>query len=1534
MPSYVCDICGKKFLDLSGSGEVVCPHCGYLVQAVQKAADEENQAGKIDMVLKGTHKDEADAVSSTGKLDLKKNDAAGQKDEKDVQESARLDLHKSVVTEADNAAINSAAALMNAGKKKLENEYEEEEKAELKKKKRRKKVVVAACSVLAAGAVAAAGLAITNKKRNRSPQQTRYAQAIENCGNGKYDDAIQELEALENEQYADAGYQLERARYLKALEMLKSGRYSEAIELLDTVKTYTDVTEKRNKAVYGKALEMAEQGDRKGAISLMDSLGEWQDAAVQKERITLEEADACIASGRYDDAAALLDALVDREIAAERMNALTYARADTAHEEGRCAEAAELYRGLADYSDAEQKLHRCAGDKLYAEGSLAEAYGEYMAAGEAYFTRAKDYAQKYTEAWMLRDNEKYIDAAEQFIRLGAYADSHSQAEECRILAAREAIAAYDADKAYSYLEGIESAEAVSIRTQIESYRHAGEYAEKGDMLNAANEYTALNGFCDADARADECYAAVCAEADKLRDTGDIAGAYEVYCTLPEGKDGGKAAATDAAYSRAEQLFAAGDYEGARQEYTALGNFKNCTEQLTACCLNIAARYAEAGEWTKAEAEYVKASAYTDVSAYMDELPMNKAEKVRAEGRLTEALEYYLQAERTKENKEKIYTLAQELDAAGNSEAALRAYSAVKGYRNSDDAINAILYANAEKQYSKGQYDEAKAGYIALAGYKDSAERAEDCDAAKAGELIAQGDIEAAEGILLAMSDREKAAEMLNECAYLRAEALFAEGRHAEAKQAYAALGNYKNSAERINACDRALMGAEYDAARELLTNGDTEGARQAFSALQGRMDVSAELTECDYADASALLASGDLAGAKVAFEALGDYKDSAEKAAECGQIMLNEEYAAAKELLENGDIEAARKAFGALQGRMVVSRELAECDYMDASALFASGDHAGAKAAFEALGDYKDSKSMVDACIEEMTGDQYRNAMRLMEKENYFDAEVLLKSISNIRCVDSEIAQCRYLRAEKYFEKGKYSDAEALYAQMEGYENSSERLTECRIKMAEMKADDARQLMEKGNTEEARQLLWSIADRIDISADMAECTYIDAKKCFDDGDIDRAEALAEESGNANALLLITECRKTRARRFAEAGDAEGELNCWLSLCTYTEAENALLARAGEYENDGNTGYAAALLAGMKGSEKAAETLYAMAENEYSNGNADMAFALHSINAEYEPSQQRMLQLVDSTDSVSVYSAAEKIGSDGDRAAKLFSECYTKAAEQRFSDAMQLMDSGKYAEAIAILENVEDIAEAKEKLNECKLMQARQLLSDEKYLQAYKLLKELGDFGDAYEMICRDDRLLYLDNRVLKADLLRNVGDTVLFGRYVYDGIDENDAEPVQWIVMSNDGEKAVLIAKQTVEMLPFDEKGRNDWERSTIREWLNGEFIRSTFNDDEQLLLLADDNEDFVSIPARIEAISWLEGNGMMACVPSGHVMMQYEPFGYVEGISNWWLKDAGYTDKRVVTVNAQGRIYEYGNAADAEWVAVRPVICVKVTQK
>jgi len=79
-----------------------------------------------------------------------------------------------------------------------------------------------------------------------------------------------------------------------------------------------------------------------------------------------------------------------------------------------------------------------------------------------------------------------------------------------------------------------------------------------------------------------------------------------------------------------------------------------------------------------------------------------------------------------------------------------------------------------------------------------------------------------------------------------------------------------------------------------------------------------------------------------------------------------------------------------------------------------------------------------------------------------------------------------------------------------------------------------------------------------------------------------------------------------------------------------------------------------------------------------------------------------------------------------------------------------------------------------------------------------------------------------------------VGDYVLFGSFEQDNDDKNGQEDLQWLVLDEDDEKILLLSRYVIAKKAYNDTDKAvSWEKCTLRQWLNEEFVSSTFDEKE-----------------------------------------------------------------------------------------------------
>ncbi len=202
----------------------------------------------------------------------------------------------------------------------------------------------------------------------------------------------------------------------------------------------------------------------------------------------------------------------------------------------------------------------------------------------------------------------------------------------------------------------------------------------------------------------------------------------------------------------------------------------------------------------------------------------------------------------------------------------------------------------------------------------------------------------------------------------------------------------------------------------------------------------------------------------------------------------------------------------------------------------------------------------------------------------------------------------------------------------------------------------------------------------------------------------------------------------------------------------------------------------------------------------------------------------------------------------------------------------------------------------------------------------------------------------------KAEAMKDCSapDKVTFGHFPQGGSKE---EPLQWIILDAGQDKALLLSKFCLtEMQYADQKRRCFWKKSNLRSWLNGEFYRAAFSDEERTRILKTDvsnqaeecrdeyvalsapsTEDYIFLLSYREAKQYLPDCGMRKAFATAFARSQAE---LASGTSRqntlqgpWWLRSGMDQSARISYVDETGNA-EKGRTATAA-LMVRPAMWI-----
>lgn len=182
----------------------------------------------------------------------------------------------------------------------------------------------------------------------------------------------------------------------------------------------------------------------------------------------------------------------------------------------------------------------------------------------------------------------------------------------------------------------------------------------------------------------------------------------------------------------------------------------------------------------------------------------------------------------------------------------------------------------------------------------------------------------------------------------------------------------------------------------------------------------------------------------------------------------------------------------------------------------------------------------------------------------------------------------------------------------------------------------------------------------------------------------------------------------------------------------------------------------------------------------------------------------------------------------------YSDSATVLSDSRYQYATKLKAEGKYEEAIGIFNSIVSYSDSRTQITSCKYLLAKNKFAQQEVSEAYKLFNEISSYEDVATYIAK----IETEYPTIKFSNL-DCGDRVMFGKYEQDNNIENGKEELSWVVAKKENGKILLVSEKIIDRMAFNvEYVPISWEESTIRKWLNNDFVSNSFNAYEQKAIL------------------------------------------------------------------------------------------------
>ena len=224
-------------------------------------------------------------------------------------------------------------------------------------------------------------------------------------------------------------------------------------------------------------------------------------------------------------------------------------------------------------------------------------------------------------------------------------------------------------------------------------------------------------------------------------------------------------------------------------------------------------------------------------------------------------------------------------------------------------------------------------------------------------------------------------------------------------------------------------------------------------------------------------------------------------------------------------------------------------------------------------------------------------------------------------------------------------------------------------------------------------------------------------------------------------------------------------------------------------------------------------------------------------------------------------------------------------------------------------------------------------------------------------VAEHQRRLQIASQKLREELASVGGAIVTFGTYEQDNDFENGPEAIDWIVLDVQDGKALLISRYGLDCQPYNETRKTvTWEISTLRTWLNKDFLSSAFSEAENNSIIETsvdnsrvsgigwswntdwepDTQDKVFLLSYSEAKEYFASDEERICQPTEYAKSQ-GAYSYNDNCW-WWLRSirtissVSYAQGEAAGVKINGTLgdsddvdYSYGTVRPAIWIDLTP---------
>lgn len=177
------------------------------------------------------------------------------------------------------------------------------------------------------------------------------------------------------------------------------------------------------------------------------------------------------------------------------------------------------------------------------------------------------------------------------------------------------------------------------------------------------------------------------------------------------------------YKTATVMAENGDWTGAREMFSALGDYKDAATKVTECDYQIACGYMEDGKYEEAAALFDTLGDYQDSADRITECRYQKADELMKADDFDEAISAFEALGTYKDSADLVsecrYQKALNMLEQADYEGAEKLFTDLGEYKEAAEKIKACRYQHAVSLYDEGKYEEALALFMSVPMYEEA-----------------------------------------------------------------------------------------------------------------------------------------------------------------------------------------------------------------------------------------------------------------------------------------------------------------------------------------------------------------------------------------------------------------------------------------------------------------------------------------------------------------------------------------------------------------------------------------------------------------------------------------------------------------------------------------------------------------------------------------------------------------------------------------------------------------------------------------------